>query len=370
MALLINRKAIPFSIWIAILMNIPVNLTQYYQGDTPILGPTAASYWQYVCFLAMFCYLVENETAAKRITLFFGVVIITVTFIGGYEMSAGERIGLEEGVGGGFRNPNDLANMAALFSIACLFWSLKAKPYFRPVYWTVALALLGVLLQTVSRAGLLVFGYGLAMFILLIVSGKGQRLTGIVLIVFGAIAALLFSAFLSHYFYLYSERAMADTHRGSVYSLATLRELMEYPILGVGSGTRLTGAGIQPHNTFIATFFYFGGIAALLYSTWLAVLIVRLRRAFFYRELPIFTRFFLVTFFGVTLAAQVFGNQVHLLLSCVFSTALLEKYLPAYSAPEIRKRQCAAYEFDSMAEMSTDNPPQPAENWQYDSKSI
>jgi len=369
MALLISRKSIPFSIWIAILMNIPVNLAQYYQGDTPIIGPTGAVYWQHVCFLATLCYLVENETAAKRIALFFGGVVVAAVFIGGYEITS-ERIGLEQGVGQSFRNANDLAHISAFFSMACLFWSLKVKPYFRPVYWIMALLLFGALLKAVSRGGVLVFGCGLVMLLLLIVSGKGQRLTGIVLIVFGVIAVLLFSTFLSRYAYLLSERAGEATGRERVYSLATLREIMENPIFGVGNGAKLRAAGLEPHNTFIAMFFYYGGIAGLLYSIWLIVLMVRLRRAFFCRELPIFTRFFLVTLFGASILAQLLSNQAQLFPSCVFATVLLEKYLPAYSASEIRKRQLAAYEFDSMAEISTDNPPQPAENWQYDSKSI
>jgi hypothetical protein len=349
---LISERRLPFSLAIALFLNIPVNLTEHAQGNLSFVGSEAAGYLHWFFYLAMMLFLTRNEKTARRITLFFAAVIVLSVIIGGHALQNDfGRLGLRRNVGVGFQNSNDLAHMSAMFAVACMFWSLSSSKIMRPVYWICSAILVGVLLRTVSRGGLLGLTFGLAILLALILSGKSVRLSGFVLILAVVAALFLWQDFLQEKYELFSKRATLQTGREKVYNVYMLDQAKENLLLGSGGGTIVRNARTTAHNTFLYHWICYGGIAAMIYLVWLFVLSRRVWLAFCYREIAVDKRFMLVALWGMALVAQLVSNQAHLFYSSIFATALIEKYTFPYTRRNLKKRLRRA-ENDSLKRRS------------------
>jgi hypothetical protein len=340
MMFLVERQALPISIWFAMLVNIGANISEVVgHQHTPILTRGLTELFHWIWYLAMVCYLVQNAGAAKRILLFFSGMVIAAVLAGGITFY-GERLSLEVGIGRSFRNANQVAYLSGLFAVACLFWSLRANIVLRPVLWVISAVLVWALFGTVSRAGIAVFGCGLIVLAVAIAMGRGVRLGGIILIVVAIIAIFQLGYLLARPLYLLEERLTYEPIHGGVrmrvYSVGTLYDLWDSKVLGGGLGTITRSAGITAHNSFVYTHMCYGGITAWPYAIWLLVLAVRILRMMRLSDVPRDLKFLVIALFGMALGSQAFSNRAYLFFSCIYATAIIEKYTAPFSKRRMR----------------------------------
>ncbi len=340
MMFLVERQALPISVWFAVLINIGANISEVAgHQHTPILTRGLIELFHWIWYLTMVCYLVQNAGAAKRVLLFFSVLLIVAVWAGGITFY-GERLSLEVGIGRSFRNANQVAYLSGLFAVACLFWSLRSSPVLRPVLWAISAVLVWALFGTVSRAGIAVFACGLMVLAVAIAMGRGVRLGGIILIVVALIAIFQLGYLLARPLYLLEERLSYEPiHQGvrmRVYGTGTLYDLWDSKVLGGGMGTITRSAGITAHNSWIYAHMCYGGITAWPYAIWLLVLAIRILRMIRLSDVPRDIKLMVVAVFGMALGSQLFSNRAYLFFSCIYATAIIEKYTAPFSKRRMR----------------------------------
>jgi len=335
-----QRERLPMSWLFALLFAALANVSEVARGAMPVIGSGVSGITHWLSQLLMICYLVRNKATEKRIILFTAFLITAMIAVGGTGTGTNEseRLGLT-GVGSSFSNANALAYTCALFAVALLFYSLRSAKILRPLLWVLAAVLVVYLFRTVSRGGVVTLGCGLAVLLGSILLGRGVRLSGVILVGVGLVAASQLAYMLAESMSGLSERFGQESSRLAVYSWATVNDLKDCVLFGEGSAARLGSAGITPHNTFLAAHLYFGGIAAWVYLLWVIILSMRVTRMFFSGDLPMDTRMYVVAMFGMGLAPQVMSNQGQLFWAAVFATALVEKYASPYSHRRIAQRK-------------------------------
>jgi hypothetical protein len=326
--LFFSRFPFPFSLKMAMAMALFVNISNWWAGDLPIVGEESAPYSHWIAWLAMATWLARDEKCARRMPLFFSVFIIGVIATGGVISNSGEhRLHLDEGHGTSFINPNDIAHMSALLGVSCLFLGHYVRKRYRVIYWLAAMVLMGVIVETISRGGMLALGIGLAGF--LVWSGAQNRNRGTfylyLLALFGILAAIVWYGIFDRQFDVFSGRLTTETGRGYVYSLDLFPQLMENLLIGSGTGTIVRIAGYTAHNNFIYNFNCFGGIMAAVYLLWLYSLMKRIRQQIRAEGTWGASGGMLAVLFAVGILSQVLSNQANLFFSFIFVTALIER---------------------------------------------
>jgi len=330
---LAQREPLPVSVWFAVVMNFGVNLTEAYGvGQMPVISEGVRPMLFWLMQMIMVCYLVRNTAAQKRMLVFFGIMLVIVIQISGVT-ARDERLILQQaGAGSSFGNSNQLSYMTGLFSIALLFWSLRARVVIRPLLWGLAAVLAYLMLKTGSRGGAVTYGCGLLMLLTTILLGRGVRLGGAVLV--AAILAAVSQAWflLADPFEVLSRRAERHSIRQDVYRWELLHDLWETSVFGVGIQSAFTStAGIQAHNSFIYAHQAYGGITAWPYLVYLIVLAIRLARLMRNRDLPLDMRMMVATLFGMSLGAQALANHGYMFYSSIFALAVVDKYTSLYA---------------------------------------
>lgn len=347
-----GREGIPISVWFAIMINVSANFSQVIgHQQLPIIGEGLIGFFQWLCQLIMVCYLLQNDAAGKRVFLVFVGIFIISIFLGAeglLETSAvgAERLSLKEtGHGAAFANSNAIAYMSGIFSITCLFWSLRCKKLFRPILWLLVAIMTLILLKTASRGGLLVFICGLALLMFAVLSGRDIRLGGIVQIVVAVIVVLNLGYMVAPSLDLLRERMdRGSPARTGVYQAETIGQLCETLIIGGGSRTLVKQTGVIAHNSYINTHLSFGGITALLYLTWLFVLGIRVLRMFRHHDIPFDIKMKVMALYGMSLGFQFFSNQGFMAYMVIYATAVIERYTFLYSGHKLRERKFAEYD--------------------------
>jgi len=348
---IIEGQKVPKSVWFILAVNLFANFSEVFgRGQTPIVGRDLKPVIHWLNYLIVTCYLVQNTATEQRMVIFFSAVIMAAVSLGGVERGSTTygvrgRLEMVEGVAGLFGNANSMAHTAGLFGMACLFWSLRSRKLLRPVYWTLALLMIYVLIRTVSRGGIASFGCGLMVLMCAILMGRGVRLSGIVLALVAIVVAMHSAYLVSTYVIRLRERMTQASPRTEVYSKATLRDMWDTKVFGRGRrGARTRAAGIAPHNSFLFVHLAYGGPAAWIYLFWLMYLLLRVFRMLRSRELPLDVRLKVLALYGMALAAQILSNQGYIFFSTIFATAVVEKYTAPFTSKRMADRAQRWYE--------------------------
>lgn len=338
--ILAERRKIPTVVYCAIFMNLGANISQVIgQGELPLIGEYLPYFLHWLTFLTMVSYLVQNKAANYRILFFLAVLIIATVWGGGVLSSGGDRLdlsGIEAGAA--FSNANQLAYVSGFFSVAILFWSLRASKLLRPFLWAMAVFLAFLLIRTISRGGMLVFACGIMVLLFLILMGRGVRLSGIVLIVVSLLVVLQLSYIVAGNFELLGERLGEESIRTKIYSMETLKQILGSLIFGGGYNTR-TSAGVSAHNAFINTYLCYGGITIWPYIILLWILGVRMLRMFRADNLDSTIKFTVIALFGMSFGCLMFSNLGYMFWNSIYALAVVEKYTAPYSKRRIKNRE-------------------------------
>lgn len=345
--MLADGQKISTVVWCAIIMNIAANLSQVLgQGAIPVIGAGLTLFSHWLSRLIMICYLVQNKATNYRVLLFFATLVVLTVWSGGVITDTTSRLALSEiEAGGGFSNANTLAYLTGLFSVAVLFWSLRASKLIRPFLWALAAALIYILIRTVSRGGMLAFACGIMVLLFSILMGRGTRIGGIVLIVISIFVFFQFSYLVADSFEFLGERMGQESSRVDVYSMSTVNAIFDSIILGGGPRTK-TSAGFSAHNAFIYTHMCYGGITIWPYIILLWIFGVRMLRMFRADDLDFTIKFTVIALFGMSLGSVILSNVAYVYLSSVYALAVVEKYTAPYSKRRIAERE--AYLTDDL----------------------
>jgi hypothetical protein len=322
-----SRDPFPFSLKMAIVMALLVNASNWWAGDVPIIGEKSAPYLHWIAWLAMAIWLLRNDGCTRRMALFFAVFVIGVVGVGGVSNDNGEhRLHMDAGYGTSFMNSNDIAHVSALFAVACLFLGNQVRLRYRLIFWLAAILLMGVIVETVSRGGMIALGAGLAGFLAWssIQKSGTNKLFLYSIALGGTIAAIIYGGVFANQFDVFSERLGTETGRSYVYNLDMLEQLSENLLIGSGTETIVRTAGNTAHNNFIYDFICYGGIMATVYLVWLAGLSKQIWRLIIREGSWGATGGMFAVFFLVGMISQVLSNQANLFCSFVFVTALIE----------------------------------------------
>jgi hypothetical protein len=350
--ILMHRERLPLTFWFGVLFNLGANITQVVvNNQMPIMGKSLPPLMFYLGNLMLTCFVIQNKTAMKRVILFYTILMFVIAASGGAYMRTHQtlRMGFE-GIGGGMGNPNSVAYMTGSFAICLLFWSLRATKAIRPVLWVLAFVLFLLLLRTVSRTGISLFFLSFFLLVLAIMSGKGMRIGGLVLIGFCLLLLSQFAYLLADQMIYIGKRMELKTAEGrlGIYAWSTIGDLINTAFLGVGPERAIvTSTGIAAHNSFVYAHQAYGGITAWPYLLWLGILATRIFKMFKARDLTIDVKLWVLALFGVALGGEL-TNNVNLDCYCsVFAWAMTEKYaVVPYSSRAIAQRR---YDADMAA---------------------
>lgn len=336
------------SVKFAILMNVTANLSlSLGLGEQPFLGEGLPPLLHWFSMFTMVCFLVQDRRAEKRLMLFFSVLLIAVMLVASETIGTrggAERVGAAEDIGGNFANTNAVAYVGGFFCTALLFWSLRAARSFRPVLWFLAALLVYITVRTVSRVGILLLLLGIGMLVIAILTGRGTRIGGLVLILVGALA-------LSQLAFLFSDTMVAldkrihgeresTMSRLNLYSWETLSDLLSTTFLGKGQKqAQNTSTGITAHNTFVYTHMCYGGITAWPFLLWTILLGRRIWRTVKARAYPWDRLIMLGTFYVMIVGEYMTNNMGYVDYSAVFGIAVIEKYTAPFSTRRIAERE-------------------------------
>jgi hypothetical protein len=331
------------TIWVAIILNLAATLSQMFaQGELPLIGGglPGMTFWFFNLLGAW--YLVQNRSAERRMIIFYLILLVGLTMTGGYYMKTHkvERLGLE-GVGGGMANPNTIAYMAGIFSVALMFWSLRCRVALRPILWLLAFVMFVLLLRTVSRTGLALFAVGFMFYLVAVLGGKGMRVSGLIFVGVAVLAASQVTYILADLLQLFEKRLELRTAEGrlGIYQWQTLSDLASTFLFGRGPGdAQMTSTGIQAHNTFVYVHMAWGGITAYPYALWLIFLGSRVYRLAVSREAPIDIKMQVVAYYLMALGGEMTNNINFYAYSSTFAFAVIEKYTVPFSRKKMHER--------------------------------
>jgi len=333
-----SRETLPMSVWFFGGCCLAANMSVLIgQGEMPVIAPAVRNVVTGLFQLVMFCFVAQNRVAQKRMLVFFSLLMIVSVMTGGVVVGKGEGARLKlENIGGAFANANQLSRAVAVLAMALLFWSLRSNKSLRPILWTFAIALVYILLRTLSRGTALGFICAFSLFVFSILSGRGVRMGGAVFICISLVV-------LSQFTYLFTDplaglmrRFGEESIRTKVYSSEVLDDLWNTKFFGVGGEEAVIGGvGITAHNTFLYMHIAFGGITAWIYLFWVMALGVRTARLTFRRDYPLDIRMMVLALFGLFVAGSVFSNSGWAGPGALYAIAVVDKYTSPYS-----RRRC------------------------------
>jgi len=339
----LSRDRLPISIWFAIAIMALANVSELLHGELPVFGAGLRPLFVWVCQLLMLCYLLQNQATQRRVLFFFSMLVIVVVLMSGVQIGRQGRLELE-GAASSFRNANALAYTSGIFSVALIFWSLRAAAGLRLILWAMAAVLFYDLFLTVSRGGLFAYACGIAALVISLLGDRGVRIRGIVMIVVVALALSQGAYLLSDSVAALEERVedVGESQRLDVYTLGTLGNLMDTAVIGWGTSEtmdeRKSLARTLSHNTFFYMHMTYGGIAAWVYLAWLITLGIRILRMVRARHYSLSIKLAVVAMFWMGCLAQLLSNQGQLFLCTVYVTAFVERYTTPYGRRQIRAR--------------------------------
>ena len=325
--ILIQREKLSASFLFMLAIVIAGNFSQVFgNGETPIVGEGLPPLLHGATLTLIFCYLVRNQAAEKRVIFIVCAVIIVTTVLFG-EFIFG-RLSLEN-VGGTFSNANDLAYSSGLFGVALLFRSLHSDRKIKILFWTISLVLIFICLRTVSRGGILALGCGLWLFFLTMFIGRQKARNIFFLTTTGIIVACFFSGVVTERMTSIAKR-MEETEsfkkRAAVFKEDPLGDMRKTLIFGKGPEMAETSAGVTAHNTFLHTHITYGGPAAYIYLLWLLWMIRAIVRVVFNKNIKADIKFMVVAIFLVMFVSQMVSNNGYLFLSSCYVVGVVDKY--------------------------------------------
>lgn len=324
-----GREQLPKSLYFILAMNVMANLSLVVgHGEAPILGDGLTELFHWITYALMISYLVRNRMAEKRLLVFMAATILLSVYFGGVEKMHFGRPRLElQGVGGNFKNANDLAYYSGLVAIALLFRSVKSGMLFRILLCLLAFGLILVCARTVSRGGLLALTFGITLFMTTIVVIEDKFKSFLTVTTFLLVIAGLFAVF-SAPVLLLLERIGETSYgrRVGVYLISPLEDMLNTLVLGMGQSGAVTGAGISAHNSFMHTHIAYGGLVAYIYVAWMIWLGCGVWKCWFDSQSPREVKVFVLAIFTMMVISHIFSNRGYLFLSSIYVAAMIEKY--------------------------------------------
>ena len=328
---LFDGVPIPRAFKFILLINLFANLSLVLgQGEAPLIGDGLSNLLHWGSHTLLVLYLCRDPKVETRILLVTAAAIIAAVQIGGgaYSNSTNyDRLHLDE-VGGTFANPNQLAYMSSVFSVALLFRSLRARLVYKILFWVFAVLLAIVVIRTLSRGGALTFSFGICCFILAVLFTEGKKHAGLVVfIVVTVIAGVVIYSEYGEQLRSIGVRAQDTSYevRTAVYSSELLADLWGSILAGYGpQGAFVSGAGIKAHNAFIYTHMAFGGIAAYILTYWILSLGWRIKSLCFSNTVGADMKLFGVAMFGMMLGCLLLTNSGYLLLSSIYAMGICQ----------------------------------------------
>ena len=340
-----SNEKFPLTFWVTCVVWMGANLSQVIgNGQMPIIANGLNLMAFFLCQQIMVYYICQNKAGRKRLLVFMAALAIVLIGISGEEVGSGKvkRLIVTE-TGGLLANANGAAYVCSFLAVALLFWSLRAAKIGRPFLWVMAAALTIITIRTLSRTGLLVLVLGCGLLLLSILSARGARIGGLVLLIVAALGASQLAFTVADSFHLLSERFGGEERntasRTDLYDLRTLSDLLETTPFGRGADDAImTSTGITAHNTFVYMHMAFGAVTAWPLIIWQIMLAIRVFRMARASDYPMDTRLMVVAFFGMVLAEYLTNNVTFLEISALYGTAIVEIYTAPYSRRAVARR--------------------------------
>jgi hypothetical protein len=347
----IERVKIPKTLYFIILFNLSANLSLFLKGGhTLVIGEALAPLMQWGIYFISIYYIIKSSSGEKRVILFFALLMIFAVAQFGFDHGLiksgdhkGERVAgrlVLEGTSGIIANSNGLAYMSGIFAVALLYWAVKIKRGLGLLLWPLSIILAINIFRTISRGGIIVMGFGLAVFVISVLASKGTKFKNLIILFLLSIAVFVAAGSLARQIYHFQDRMHDKSNRTSVYTMSLIGDLAETLIIGKGPEEAfVSGTGIQPHNSFLQVYMAFGGITGLIFCCWVLYLFNRARLIFFNPNIPREVRFKTMTFLGMMTGCMLLTNFGYGFTSSVFVTAVIENiyetYKDSYMNPDI-----------------------------------
>ncbi|HAD05058.1 MAG: hypothetical protein A2091_12735 [Desulfuromonadales bacterium GWD2_61_12] len=318
-----RQERLPASVMFAALISLIATVVDLYLVD---LVPRDMLYWTSI--LLMMCYIVRDEGAHLRCVLFLsGCVFLSVAIGGTYYsgMHGVKRLGLESGtVGTMFGNPNDLAQIALIAGISLLFLGLRCGRLASACIMIVAIGLMGVVLLTLSRQGLILLAFGLCVYLVTVLGTQARKLEAVLLATLILGIAVIFSAEIMEIVGGFLFRLGLESSRVDYWATAP-QDMVDTLMAGYGTPNAYTLEGLQPHSAFLWLHLAYGGFCALVYTAWVVWVTVRTRSLAFNQQLPATMRTEGLVMFFIFLALQFTSVFAPFNYGCILAVATLEK---------------------------------------------
>lgn len=346
--MLMRGDRLPITLWFVLAINIFATLSLgLVTGAVPIIGDGLAIMANWFFGLASMSYIVQNDSARKRVVFVMSLFAVLAVQVSGVDLGAHagrERLSLAGSISGSLANSNTMSHLAGLLAVALLFWSLRASKLLRPILWVLAACLVLMVIRSVSRGGMVVLLSGLAVLLVAILLGRGVRLSGVVLTFLALLLGLFIVSLAGDSVTYLMKRFEQHSIRTEVYSESMLGDLASTLILGRGPrGGRVTGVGINAHNSFIYVHMVYGGVVAWLYVAMLCVLGVRLVRMLFAGDYPLDVRLSVVALLGTSFIGQMLSNMGLTFEGAILAFAVVDRFTAPYARRRIAERESAGY---------------------------
>lgn len=318
-----RQEPLPKSVLFAVLISLLATIVDLHLID---LAPRNMLFWTSI--LLMMCYVVRDETSHLRCALFLAACVFLSVFIGGTffpGMNGVQRLGLESGkVASMFGNPNDLAQISLITAIALLFLGFRFNRLISVFCTIVALGLIGVVLLTLSRQGLILLAGGLGAYLLVMLFNKARKLEAILLVLIAIGLATVFRTEIMNIAEGYLFRLGLESSRVEYWKTAP-HDLRETLMAGYGTQNAYTLEGLQPHSAFLWLHLAYGGFCAIVYSVWILWLATRTKSLIFDQNLPGVLRTEGLVMFFIFFALQFTSVFAPYNYGCILAVATLEK---------------------------------------------
>jgi len=341
----LSSEKFPLTFWIGCIIWVGANVSEVIgNGQLPFIsnGPNLMLF--FICQQMMAYFVCQNAGGRKRLLLFLAVLAIILVGMGGEEVGAGKikRLAVTE-TGGLLSTSNSTAYVCSFLAVALLFWSLRAAKFSRPILWIMAAVLTFITIRTLSRTGILLLIVGMGMLLLSILSARGARIGGLVLLMVGALIVFQFGHTVADSFELIGRRFGGEREntmsRIDLYDLRTIGDLLSTTPFGFGPDDAvMTSTGITAHNTFIYMHMAYGAVTAWPLIIWQVMLGLRVARLARASEIPMDARLMVVTFYGMIAAEYLTNNVAFLEVSALYGTAIVECYSAPFSRRAITDR--------------------------------
>ncbi|MBE0575230.1 MAG: hypothetical protein IH613_04950 [Desulfuromonadales bacterium] len=325
--MIFRHESIPVSVYFALIISIIANITDLYFYE---LFNRNMVYW--LSFLMMACFITRNDAALFRFIVFLSTCVLISVYLGGqwFDIELGHtRLGLTGNAAGSmFANPNALAQFAALTSTALLFYSIRCRLATKLFCLVLAVSLSSIVLMTLSRTGLLMFGLGLFCYIVALLIGRKGGIDLLILALLAFVAITVFAVQFDNITTGYYYRMQTESDRITYWQSAS-EDMLDTLFSGQGSYAGFTSTGIKPHNTFLWLHLAFGGFCAWFYVGWLAWLGCATFKCMFLNVLSPVEKLELGAFFIMFLMVQFVAIFAPANFGFILGIAIIEKHLRA-----------------------------------------